>query len=307
MRTNRTLALAALTVLLTTMLAACGSSSSSPGVAAGCTTKYASQLSSANLVLPGKLTVATDATYPPQETVDTKTGKYVGMEIDLANEFAKRLCLASNIQNVQFSTIIAGITYSSPGSQYYDMSISAWTINSSRQQVVDMIPYFQAGESLLVPKGNPKGITGKSSLCGLNVAVEAGTVEEGEIDGTQATPDALNNPGGACVNNKVKLFIFPTQNQVIQALLSGNADASYQDSPVSAYDQHLYPDKLDVGPITVQPSPEGIVVRKDNATFENIIKSVLADMRADGTYLSILNTWGLASGAYPPCTASSCP
>lgn len=281
------------------MLVGCGSTTSSG--TAGCTPQSGIDTSKLNLVLSGKLVIATDATYPPQEYTDPTTGKYTGMEVDLANEFAKRLCLTPVVQNVQFSTIIGGITASSPGQQYYDMSISAFTINDDRKKQVDMIPYFTAGESLIVPKGKGSAYTKLADLCGKTVSVEAGTVEHDEIAGTgDPTNPGLNEPGGACVTNKIKLLTFDTQDKAIQPVLNGTADAGYQDSPVTDHYAKQYPDKLEKGPITVQPSPEGIVVRKDNPAFESAITTVLNAMRSDGAYLKILNTWGLSNGAYPP-------
>lgn len=280
-----------------TILAACGTSTTSTGTAT-CTSKY--DTTKMNLVLPGKLTIATDATYPPQEYTDPKTGTYAGMEIDLAKAIAADLCLTPVIQNVQFSTIISGITSGSAGSQYYDMSISAFTINSDRQKLVDMIPYFQAGESILVAPGNPKNIKTLSDLCGLAVAVEAGTVEHDEIAGTGDPKNpGLNETGGACAAKNVKLLTYDTQDKVISALLNGSADATYQDSPVTDYYAKLNPGKVQTGPVTVAPSPEGIVVRNDNAAFETAIKGVLSDLRTNGTYKQILNNWGMLEGAYP--------
>ncbi len=283
------------TALLASLFTACGSSSN--GVAAGCKPADGINVSSLNLVQDGKLTDATDATYPPQEFVDPKTHQYTGMEVDLANEFAKRLCLTPSVQNVQFNTILTGITFSSPGNQYYDMSISAWTINTDRLKQVDMIPYFTAGESLLLPPGNPKNLKSKNDLCGLAVAVESGTVEEAEIKGApgESSP-ALNEKGGACHSNPVKLQSFNTEDQVIQALLSNSVDATYQDSPVSGYYNKLNGGKF-VEITTVSPSPEGIVVRKDNKPFEDAIKQILQDMENDGTYDKILSNWGLTSGS----------
>src|SRR6185312_13265063 len=51
-----------------------------------------------------------------------------------------------------------------------------------REQTVDFVTYFSAGESLIVASGNPKGVTGPDlTLCGLTVAVEKGTTEESEV------------------------------------------------------------------------------------------------------------------------------
>jgi polar amino acid transport system substrate-binding protein len=287
------------TALLASLFTGCGSSNNA---VAGCTPPTGIDLSKLNLVQDGKLTVATDATYAPQEYVDSKTHAYTGMEVDLANEFAKRLCLTSSVQNVQFNTILTGITFSSPGNQYYDMSLSAWTITPERQKQVDMIPYFTAGESMLLPAGNPKNIKTTKDLCGLAVAVEAGTTEEGEIKGVvgESSP-GLNEKGGACHNNLVKLQSLDTETQALSELLNGSVDAAYQDSPVSGYYNKLNGNKF-AEVSTVSPSPEGVVVRKDNAPFEAAIKQVLQSMQSDGTYDTILNNWGLKSGS---CTLSS--
>ncbi len=282
---------------------ACGSTSSST-IAAGCKPADGIDITKLSLVQAGKLTVATDATYPPQEFVDPNTHAYTGMEVDLSNEIAKRLCLVSSVQNVQFNTIIAGVTAGSPGNQYYDMSISAFTITHARKQQVDMIPYFTAGESLLLPPGNPKNIKSKNDLCGLSVAVESGTTEEAEIKFVpgSTTPPALNQTGGACASNNVKLQSFATEASVIQALQSGSVDATYQDSPVSGYYNKKAGGNF-VEVATLSPSPEGLVVRNDNAPFEAAIKQVLGDMQTDGTYTTILTKWGLQNGACPLTSA----
>ena len=86
----------------------------------------------------------------------------------------------------------------------------------------------------------------------------------------------------------------------MQQVLNGRADASYQDQPVTGYYAKLNPGKLETGGVTVQPSPEGIVVRKDNPNFENAVQAALNAMRADGTYLKILQQWGVQDLAYPP-------
>jgi polar amino acid transport system substrate-binding protein len=282
--------------LLASIFTACGTTNTNT-VAAGCVPADGINTASLNLVLPGKLTDATDATYPPQEFVDPTTHTYTGMEVDLANEFAKRLCLVSNVQNVQFNTIIAGITSSSkPGNQYYDMSISAFTITKARKAQVDMIPYFTAGESLLVPQGNPHNIKSKNDLCGLQVAVESGTVEEAEIKNVPGTTVGVALNDGVCKKNPVKLQSFATEDQVISALNSNSVDATYQDSPVSGYYNNLNGNKF-TEITTVSPNPEGIVVRNDNSAFENAIKQVLTDMENDGTYDKILSKWGLTNGA----------
>jgi len=277
-----------------TLLAGCGAGGGTANKYANCSGQY-------HVVQSGKLIVATDASYPPQEFVDPNTQKIVGFDVDIANELAKRLNLTSNVQNIKFDTIETALFGPPVCQQRYDISISAWTINDKRKKEGDMIPYFQAGESILVHKGNPKHIQSKNDLCGLYVAVESGTVEESEIDNYDGqTPDALNTSSGACAKNNVHLLKYDDQDQAIQQLLNGRADAGYQDSPVTDYFFGLNPNQLERGPVTVAPAPEGIFLRNDNSALETAINNALNAMRSDGTYKQILTQWHLTDDAYPP-------
>jgi polar amino acid transport system substrate-binding protein len=83
-------------------------------------------------------------------------------------------------------------------------------------------------------------------------------------------------------------------------VVNGSAVASYQDQPVTDYYAKQNSGKLESGGITITPSPQGIVVRKDNMPFETAITGALTSMRSDGTYLKILTDWGVQKLAYPP-------
>ena len=302
MRKVRSFATLGVSLMLTTLIAACGSTSAAtPG-----TTTCSVDSSGFHLVNSGKLTVASDASFPPQEFKDPTTQQIVGSDVDLAKEMSKRLCLTPDVQNVSFDAIQTALTGPALGQQRYDLSFSAWTITDNRKSAGDMIPYFQAGESILVPTGNPKHIKVLTDLCGLNVAVQTATNEETEIDnvnggydGKGGNPTALNLPGGACEKNPVKPLMYVLQTDVIQQLVNGRADAAYQDSPVTDYFLGLNTGKLDRGPTTVAASPEGIFVRKDNSPLENALIKALGDMRADGTYKKILDKWHVTSDAFP--------
>ncbi len=115
------------------------------------------------------------------------------------------------------------------------MSISSFTINSDRQQKVDMIPYFTAGESILVPTSNPSNITSIDTMCGKIVAVQDGTVEKDEIDDANGNGPGTSGQGPVCKDNKIKEVHFASQNDVVLQVINGSAAASYQDQPVTDY------------------------------------------------------------------------
>jgi polar amino acid transport system substrate-binding protein len=271
-----------------------GNSGATPTSTVTCPTNT----SSFHLVASGKLSIASDTTYAPAEFKDA-SGNFVGYDMDLAREIARRLCLTPDLQTADFGAIIPNLTTPALGQGRYDMSISSFTINDDRQKKVDMVPYFTAGESLLVPKGNPKNFSKFEDMCGKIIAVQDNTVEQQELEDANG---GHNNSGQApvCASNQVKIVHNPDQSLVILDVVNGSADASYQDSPVTGYYVSQHKDKLQIGPITVAPSPEGIVMRKDNPALETAVKQALDNMRTDGTYLRILKQWGQDSSAYPP-------
>jgi polar amino acid transport system substrate-binding protein len=286
---------------LSLLLSACGTTStpSTGGNNANCPSS--STVASWHLVNPGKLTIASDTTYAPAEYSDpTNPSNYIGYDMDLAREFAKRLCLEPNIIKADFGAIIPDLSGPALGQQRYDMSISSFTINSDRQQKVDMIPYFTAGESILVQTGNPKNITSIDAMCGKIVAAQDNTVELAELQDANGTGDGSSGQAAVCKTNKIKIVHHPSQNDVVLEVVNGGADASYQDQPVTDYYAKQNSGKLESGGITVSPSPQGIVMRKDNSALETAITNALAAMRTDGTYLKILTNWGVQKLAYPP-------
>ena len=135
-------------------------------------------VSADQLVLPGKLVICSDIPYPPQEFFDAQ-GNPVGSDIEIGQTIAQRLGLTPDIQNSVFDTIIAALQ----GGKC-DIIISAQNITTDRVKQVDMIPYFQAGQSFVVAAGNPEGIKVQDDLCGKNIAAETGTTEVDYLNGT---------------------------------------------------------------------------------------------------------------------------
>ncbi len=137
-------------VMLTVLLAACGSTSTPTGTSS----------SGLDLKVPGVLTVGSDTTYPPQEYIDTATNKAAGFDVDLITAVAKNMGLQVNVVTTKFDTIIDDLS-----NKRFDVVISAVSITPERQKKVAFVPYFNAGESLLVAAGNPKNITSLTDLC----------------------------------------------------------------------------------------------------------------------------------------------
>jgi polar amino acid transport system substrate-binding protein len=236
----------------------------------------------------GKLVACIDIPYPPQESFDDQ-GNPQGSDVDIAAAIASRLGLTLNVQNSVFSTIIAALT----GGKC-DIVISAQNINPDRLKVVDMIPYFKAGQSFVAAKGNPKNIKSKDDLCGKVVAVQEATTELDFLQGTgdykgAGLSDGCTKAGKPAINIKT----FAKDNDALLALQSGTADVYFADSPVAGFYVKEHPDQFELTGVTLEVAIEGISVDKGHTGIRDAVKTALLSMINDGKYAEILKKWGV--------------
>jgi polar amino acid transport system substrate-binding protein len=264
-------------VSLSLLLSACGNSSST-GASSTPTTK-ASVAAPTDVITKGILTVGSDTTYPPQEFIDTASGKATGFDVDLITAMAAQMGLKANVVTANFTTIVDDLK-----AKRYDVVISAQTITPDRQKQVDFVPYFNAGQSILVANGNPKKINADTDLCGKTVGVQDGTTE---LD----TLNAENK--GDCKANPAKLTVLSAQTDVINLLATGRVDATFQDSPVTDYYLKLNPGRFQVAGSIINAAPEGISIRKGDTSMFNAVQQAFNAVKADGTYDSLFTKWQL--------------
>lgn len=261
------------------LLSACGGSSGGP---TSPTTK-ATVKAPNDLIKSGVLLVGSDTTYAPQEFIDATSGNPTGFDVDLIKAMAQKMGLTANVETAKFDSIIDSL-----GAKRFDVVISAITITSDRQKKADFVPYFNAGESLLVQTGNPKHITSASNLCGLSVGVQNGTVEQTDL---QAASQACQKAGKSPINMQV----LQDQTAVIQLLTTGRVVATYQDSPVTDYYLKLYPGRFGIGGSVVNAAEEGIAVRKGDSSMLSAMQAAFNAVHSDGTYHSLILKWGLSN------------
>ena len=259
-------------------------------------------VAAADVITAGTLTVCSDTSYPPQESLD-KDNKPVGSDIDLINEIGKRLGLTVVVKPTNFNSIIPALTGGT-----CDAIISAQTITAERQTQVDMIPYFAAGQSFVVLKGNPDGIKSVDDLCGKAVAAEDGTVEAMHINGTgdYKPADGLSQQCVAKGKQAITLKTFTADTQALLALQAGTVAAHFTDEPVAGYEVVNGQGNFEmVSGITLERGPEGISVGKNHTSLRDAVKATLDQMLADGSYLQILTKWGVQSGAVTSTASAS--
>jgi len=238
----------------------------------------------------GNLTVALDATYPPNEFLASDGTTIVGMDADLSNAIAQTMGLKAKLVNATFDTIIPGLVAGK-----YDMGASSFTDTKAREKVVDFVDYFSAGESFYVKTGSPL-ITSLQALCGKAVAVESGTTEEADAK-TQAAKCTATGKG------KVTVLSFGTQTEANVAVSSGRADAGFADSPVAAYIVATSNGVFQNSGAPIGVAPYGLALPKSKG-LTSPVQAAVNLLISNGVYTQILNKWGLQGGAVTTATVN---
>jgi polar amino acid transport system substrate-binding protein len=255
------------------------------------------------LAQKGRLLVCSDLPYPPLEFFD-ENGNPTGSDIELAYEIGSRLGLQVQIVNSVFDTIIAAVN-----SGKCDIIISDQNITADRNKQVSMIPYFQAGQSMLAAKGNPKNVNTPTDLCGESVAAESGTTEADYVQGTGDYAGAGLTAECTKAGKKAPtLVVTQKDTDALQQLQAGKVTVYFADTPVAAYYVVLQPDLFQLVGEVIDPAVVGISVPcgQEDCTdapltpLGDAVKTALTSMMTDGTYGKILAKWNLQDGALKP-------
>jgi polar amino acid transport system substrate-binding protein len=231
----------------------------------------------------GTLTVAADATYPPDEFLAPDGKTIIGMDADLAKAIGQVMGLKVKMQNITFDSIIPGLA-----AKKYDLGMSSFTDTKEREQTVDFVTYLTAGTSFYAKTGGPR-IGDFSALCGKSAAVERGTTQAAAIGEQDKKCKAQGKPG-------VELQVLPDQNAANLAISSGRAEVGAADTPVAAYIVQQSDGQFEVASPPLPPEPYGIAIPKDSGLTQPVLQAVKA-LIADGTYDEIMKYWDLSAGA----------
>jgi polar amino acid transport system substrate-binding protein len=233
----------------------------------------------------GKVLIGTDASYAPNEFLDTDGKTVVGWDVELFNAVAAKLGLQTEWQSATFDAIIPGVQ-----SGKYEMGISSFTINDERKQQVNMVSYFSAGTQWGTKTGNPTGIQ-PDNACGKKVAVQTNTVQDTEdLPKRDEACKAAGNPA-------IAVDRYQRQDQATAAVVSGKDDAMLADSPVLAYAVKQTNGQLELLGDIYDAAPYGYVIEKEQTEFAQAVADAVAALISDGTYKTVLEKWGVEAGA----------
>ncbi|MFI7677069.1 ABC transporter substrate-binding protein [Actinophytocola sp. NPDC049390] len=239
----------------------------------------------------GKIVIATDASYAPNEYTLEGSDEPIGMDIDLGRAIGKVLGVEVEYVNSSFDGILAGIQ-----AGRYELGMSSFTDTKEREQTVDFVTYFEAGTSTMVRKCNPKNIQTIEDLCGKPVGAQNGTTQLDQL----TKPDAEGSIVKACQDagkEPPTAQGFPLQTDVNAALQAGRIDAYMADSPVVDYAVKKTGDAFEKMGEDTDTAPYGIAIPKNAGTMKEALQGAVQKLIDDGSYQEILDNWGTGGGA----------
>ncbi|SEE58815.1 ABC transporter substrate-binding protein [Streptomyces sp. Ag109_O5-10] len=245
----------------------------------------------------GVIKVGSDIAYPPVEYMEN--GKAVGVDPDIADALGKQLGVKFEFQNGKFDNLIVGLQ-----ANRFNVIMSAMNDTKDRQNGidsdtgkkvgsgVDFVDYFTAGTSILVQKGNPKGIKSLDDLCGKVVALQKGTTSEGIA---KAQSEKCKKDG----NKAIDLQTFDTDPEALLRLKQGASVADLNDFPVAAYNAKTSGGGKDFEVVgeQIEAGPYGIAVSKQNTQLRDALQAAMAAIIKSGDYQKILEKWNVTQGA----------
>jgi len=288
-------------VVVALTLAACGGGTATSGASSsGGPSKVASIAAEVPSSVPTPIQIATDATYPPDESIDPTTGAIVGWDIDFGKAVCAVMGVVCTFNNVSFDNIIPQLTASNPR---YLVSFSSFTPKPDREaKGIDFVSYYKAGEAWVVAASSNITVNSAADMCGHTIAVETGTTEEGDAwayIGKQIGGSPMSGGKDNCTaagKQDLKVSSFEKQTDANTALLSGRADIGFIDTQVAAQQAKQTGGKVKTTGQGCGVAAYGIALPK-GSPLEKPVMDAVKYLIDKGYYTTILKNWGVLDGA----------
>ena len=274
----------AMAVVMALGLSACGgsnsaASSSAAGSVSGSVSGSASGSASNGdaaftTVTPGKLTMSTNASFPPYEMV-ADDGSFEGIDIEVAGAIAEKLGLELQVDDMGFD---AALQAAQTGKS--DMVMAGVTITEERQAVMDFSNSYANGvQVVIVKEGSP--IQTVDDLANANmIGCQMGTT------GYTFCSDTPENGGFG----EDHVTPYDDGAAAVQALMNGQIDAVVIDNkPAQEYVAANPGLKILDGEFTNEDYAIGVA--KGNTALLDAINGALEELTNDGTIQSIVDKY----------------
>lgn len=232
--------------------------------------------------------VATVTTSPPFAYTDQENPeRMTGIEIEIIDFVFKCAGLKHDYLKGPFASLIQSVTSGST-------SIMVGNVNyrPERAEKLDFVTFMESGQTVIVPKGNPKTVKTLLDLCGKIGSSTVGGVGSGVMEKQTA----------ACVaDGRPAITYLPSVDQEAALRLVVNQRADFGlDGSITAKDRvAAQPDDLETALTIATGLTIGPVVRKDEPELRQVVFSGMKEMEASGELQRLLQKYNLAEFSRP--------
>ncbi|WP_169835147.1 glutamate ABC transporter substrate-binding protein [Tessaracoccus flavus] len=214
----------------------------------------------------GKITVGTKYDQPLFGLVGA-SGVPEGFDVEIAKLIASELGLSAD--QIEFVETVSQNREPFIQNGQVDIVVATYTINDTRKEVIDFAgPYYEAGQSFLVPASNPLNITSDPESIGdATVCTVTGSTSEKNI--REYTDNVL---------------AVDKYSDCLEPIRGGQADALTTDNVILAGLVSQNGDEFAVVDGTFTAEPYGIGLQKGDDDFRDFINDTLEAAYEDGRW-----------------------
>lgn len=234
------------------------------------------EIKPADLVAPGSVQLSINPTNPPQQYVDAD-GTLKGLNVELAEEIAKRICMPITLIRMDFPGMIPALK-----AGRLDGLNTGMFWNEERSKIMFMVPYGTQALSVVEVSDKPVTLKTDADLAGTSVGAETNSYQEKFLIG-------LSEKLVAEGKKPITIRTFKTATDVTGALLAGQVDSALL---IDSVGRAL----VEKGRVRISVTGLGenrmSMAFRNKAVAEAVVKA-LVSMQEDGTYKKLFDKFGL--------------
>lgn len=220
---------------------------------------------------------------------NSDTGKYYGLEVDIANSLATRL----GYKNAELVTVTPDNRKEMLQNGEVDCVIACYSVTDSREKNFDFSPAYYTDSSVFMVEESSlitsiDQLKGKTigTMLGTNTAAEITSqlTEEGRTSGTALSRNSDNSD---VQFDTFRLLQFSSYKELSEALEVGKVDAAVMDGSIA---QGYMQDNRKLLSYTGKAQSYGVATQKDSALSQPVANAIQG-MIDDGTIASLTDKW----------------
>jgi polar amino acid transport system substrate-binding protein len=232
--------------------------------------------------------VATVTTSPPFAYSDPADyNRMTGAEVEIVEAVMTCAGLGFTYVKGPFSTALQSVI-----SGAADVMIGNVNYRAERAERLDFVTYMRSGQSMLVPRGNPKNLHTVADLCGLTESSTVGGVGFAEVEKQSI---ACRQQGRSPITYMPSV----DQEAALRQLANGRIDF-VMDGSITAKQRALgHNAEFDIAFTILTDLVIGATIRKDDAEMRRAMLEGVTILERDGTLKGIFTRYALQEFAAP--------